>query len=190
MLHYSSNFIVLLDANVLFPAPIRDLLMNLACEGLYQPKWTKTIQEEWVVNLLEKRPDLLHEQLMNAVDAMNETFPDANVLGFESLIEGLSLPDDNDLHVFAAAVRSKSEVIVTFNIKDFPSNYIKEFDIEAQHPDLFITNLINLDNSKAISALNNQVRRLKNPPKTKNEVLDTLEKCGLIKSVKMFRELL
>lgn len=189
MLQYSSNFIVVLDANVLFPAPIRDLLMNLACEGLFQPKWTKNIHEEWILNLLDKRPDLLRHQLMNAVDAMNESFPDANVLGFESLIDGLTLPDDNDRHVFAAAVRSKSEVIVTFNIKDFPNSYLKEFDIEAQHPDLFISNLINLDNSKAMNALDKQVRRLKNPPKTKSEVLDTLEKCGLIETVKIFREL-
>ncbi|MCX6299929.1 MAG: PIN domain-containing protein [Bacteroidetes bacterium] len=189
MLQYSSNFIVVLDANVLFPAPIRDLLMNLACEGLYQPKWSTIIQEEWVRNLLEKRPDLLRSQLSKTVDAMNETFPDANIKGFEELINGLTLPDQNDRHILAAAIRSKSEVIVTFNSKDFPKDYLKNFDIEIQHPDLFVNNLINLDNVKAMNALNNQVKRLVNPSRTNSEVLGTLEKCGLIQSAKIFREL-
>ncbi len=138
MLHYSSNFIVLLDANVLYPAPIRDLLMNLACEGLYKPKWTNSIHEEWVQNLLEKRPDLSHRQLLKTVNAMNETFPDANVTGFEELVNGLTLPDKDDRHILAAAIRSKSEVIVTFNLKDFPNEYLKMYDIEAQNPDLSV----------------------------------------------------
>jgi predicted nucleic acid-binding protein len=188
MLKYSSSFIAVLDANVLFPAPIRDLLLNLACEGLYQPKWSDAIQEEWVRNLLVKRPDLLQSQLSKTVDAMNATFPDANIKGYEKFINGLKLPDPNDRHILAAALKSKSGVIVTFNVKDFPQDYLKNFEIEIQHPDIFVSNLINLDELRANLALTSQVKRLVNPPKTKQEVITTLEKCGLNRSAKLFRE--
>jgi len=188
MLKYLSSFIAVLDANVLFPAPIRDLLLNLACEGLYQPKWSDAIQEEWVRNLLVKRPDLLQSQLSKTVDAMNATFPDANIKGYEKFINGLKLPDPNDRHILAAALKSKSGVIVTFNVKDFPQDYLKNFEIEIQHPDIFVSNLINLDELRANLALTSQVKRLVNPPKTKQEVITTLEKCGLNRSAKLFRE--
>jgi len=187
-LKYLSSFIAVLDANVLFPAPIRDLLLNLACEGLYQPKWSDAIQEEWVRNLLVKRPDLLQSQLSKTVDAMNATFPDANIKGYEKFINGLKLPDPNDRHILAAALKSKSGVIVTFNVKDFPQDYLKNFEIEIQHPDIFVSNLINLDELRANLALTSQVKRLVNPPKTKQEVITTLEKCGLNRSAKLFRE--
>lgn len=188
MLKYLSSFIAVLDANVLFPAPIRDLLLNLACEGLYQPKWSDAIQEEWVRNLLVKRPDLLQSQLSKTVDAMNATFPDANIKGYEKFINGLKLPDPNDRHILAAALKSKSGVIVTFNVKDFPQDYLKNFEIEIQHPDIFVSNLINLDELRANLALTSQVKRLVNPPKTKQEIITTLEKCGLNRSAKLFRE--
>ena len=83
MLLTSLNAIAVLDANVLYPVPIRDLLLSLANEGLFQPKWSSIIQEEWVRNLLLKRPDLSRNKLLKTVDAMNETFPEANITGFE-----------------------------------------------------------------------------------------------------------
>ena len=73
----------MLDANVLYPAPLRDYLLHLAGVELYKPKWTKAIQEEWVRNLLENRPDLKKENLVNTRDAMNAAFPDANIFNYE-----------------------------------------------------------------------------------------------------------
>lgn len=89
------------------------------------------------------------------------------------------MPDNNDRHVLAAAIKANANIIVTFNIKDFPSSYLKSFGIEVQHPDKFITNLINVDKQTSIKAFNNQVRSLKNPPKSGEEVLSVLAKCGL-----------
>jgi hypothetical protein len=130
----------------------------------------------------------LQSQLSKTVDAMNATFPDANIKGYEKFINGLKLPDPNDRHILAAALKSKSGVIVTFNVKDFPQDYLKNFEIEIQHPDIFVSNLINLDELRANLALTSQVKRLVNPPKTKQEVITTLEKCGLNRSAKLFRE--
>jgi hypothetical protein len=62
--------------------------------------------------------------------------------------------------------KNNVDVIVTFNLKDFPSKYLSKYDVDAQHPDEFVSNLINLDKVKCQNALSNQVKNLKNPPKT------------------------
>ena len=116
---YSPRFVVVLDACVLYPAPIRDLLLNLADLEIYSPKWTEIIQDEWIRNLLENRPDLTKSKLARTVKAMNTAFPDAEVHSFEELIEFLELPDENDRHVLAAGITCKADAIITFNIKDF-----------------------------------------------------------------------
>lgn len=101
---YSPRFTVLLDACVLYPAPIRDILLNLADLGIYSPKWSEIIQEEWIRNLLENRPDLSKLKLRRTVQVMNAAFPDAQVHSFEELIDLLELPDLGDRHVLAAAI--------------------------------------------------------------------------------------
>lgn len=176
---YSSNFIAILDACVLYPAPLRDLLLSLADGGLFKPKWTDEIQDEWIRNLVENRPDLKREQLIATTQAMNTAFPDSNVENYEALIEAISLPDPGDRHVVAAAIRSTANVIVTFNLKDFPSSITEEFDIDVQHPDSFLSNVYDLNPTKAKEAFRKQVRRLKNPPKTTSEVLIQLQKSDL-----------
>jgi predicted nucleic acid-binding protein len=186
----SSGFAAILDANALYPAPVRDLLLHLASTGLYKPKWTDKIHEEWIRSLLENRTDLKEKSLRSAQTAMNNAFPDANITHYESLINCLILPDEDDRHVLAAAIKDKVDVIVTSNVKDFPTAVIKEFGIEIQHPDKFIVNLIQSDQSKAIAAFTNQVNNLKNPPKTKQQVLETLTNAGLGKSTALLKTLL
>lgn len=178
MIH-SPKFIAVLDACVLYPAPIRDLLLNLADFDLYTPKWTDKIQEEWTRNLLLNRPELKAEQLQKTADAMNKAFPDSNVKNYESIIPAVNLPDRDDGHVLAAAIRCSAEVIVTANTKDFPNEYLSQFDIEAQHPDFFIANLIDLNSEKAFQAFQQQVLNLKKPPMTEVQVLENLKKVGL-----------
>lgn len=184
---YSSNFIAVLDACVLYPAPVRDLLLSLADVGLYKPKWTAEIQEEWSRNLLLNRADLKKEQLEATMHAMNMAFPDANVERYEGLISGITLPDPHDRHVMAASIRARADVIVTFNLKDFPKSIAVNYDIEILHPDVFLTNLHDLHPAKAKEAFNKMVKRLKNPPKPAAEVLVTLKGCGLTEMVERLR---
>ncbi|NHE56685.1 PIN domain-containing protein [Cyclobacterium plantarum] len=171
---YSSHFIAVLDACVLYPAPLRDLLLSFADCGQYKPKWSAEIQEEWSRNLLLNRPDLKKQQLQLTVESMNLAFPDSNVEKYGSFISGIILPDPDDRHVIAAAIGSKANVIVTFNLKDFPGSIEDEYGIEIQHPDDFLTNVYELHPVKAKEAFRKMVKRLKNPPKTYTEVLDTL----------------
>jgi predicted nucleic acid-binding protein len=184
---YSSNFIVVLDACVLYPAPVRDLLLSFADSELFKPKWSSRIQEEWCRNLLLKRPDLSQEQLDMTVRAMNMAFPDAQIEKFESLIPGISMPDKNDRHVVAAAIRAKADVIVTYNLKHFPQSVGKEYDIEILHQDIFLTNVYDLHPEKATESFIGMVKRLRKPPKSSSEVLEALLKSGLKNTVEKLK---
>ena len=109
---YSIPFSVILDANVLYPAPVRDLFLNLADLNAFSPRWSEIIQDEWVENLLKNRPDLSRNKLMRTVNLMNAAFPDAAVFDFEEIIDQVELPDSNDKHVLAAAIKSEANAIL------------------------------------------------------------------------------
>jgi len=171
------------DANVLYPAPLRDYLLYLASLGVYEPVWTTAIQDEWIRNLLKARPDIDKAALEATRQSMDKAFPGSNITGYESLIESLSLPDSDDRHVLAAAIKAKAQVIVTANLKDFPASALIPYAIQAEHPDTFVSECIDRDRSKALKALENQVKALKKPALPLETVLKNLEANGLVKSV-------
>ncbi|WP_017905228.1 PIN domain-containing protein [Pseudomonas asplenii] len=183
-----SPFTAVYDANVLYPAPLRDLLMHLALTGTYRARWTAHIHEEWKRNLLIKRQDLTQAQLDRTSKAMDRAIPDALVTGYESLCSGLTLPDADDRHVLAAAIKCSASVIVTFNLKDFPVDALRPFDIEAVHPDDFITDLFDLDRAAVLEAVQAQRASLKNPPCTAKKLLERLQAQGLAQSIKLLSE--
>ena len=178
-----SSFTAVYDACVLYPAPLRDFLMWLALSGLYRARWTEEIHCEWKRNLLKNRPDLTIEQLDRTSQLMDLAIPDACVDSYEDLIVGLSLPDDDDRHVLAAAIRCGADVIVTFNLKDFPIRSLEPFGIEAQHPDEFVENLFHLDSSAVIAAAQKQRQHLKTPTMDVDYFLALLQRQGLDQSV-------
>jgi len=161
-----SNFTAVYDACVLYPAPLRDFLMWLGLSGRFRARWSSQIHEEWKRSLLRDRSDLTAEQLNRTSALMDQAIPDALVTGHEAIAENLRLPDPGDRHVLAAAIRCGASVIVTFNEKDFPADALEPFGIEAQHPDLFVDNLFDLDPAAVIAAAQRQRRQLKNPPMT------------------------
>jgi hypothetical protein len=171
------------DANVLYPAPLRDYLLYLASLGVYEPVWTTAIQDEWIRNLLKARPDIDKAALEATRRSMDKAFPGSNITSYESLIEGLSLPDPDDRHVLAAAIKAEAQIIVTANLKDFPAGALIPLAIRAEHPDAFVSECIDRDRPKAIKALENQVKALKKPPLPVETVLKNLEANGLVKSV-------
>lgn len=129
-----SQFTAILDACVLHPAPLRDLLMHLALTDLFRAKWTDAIHEEWIRSVLENRLDLTREQLERTRQLMNAHVRDCLVTNYEDLIPVLTLPDPDDRHVLAAAIRSSADVIVTFNLGDFPPETLKKWGIEGATP--------------------------------------------------------
>lgn len=184
-----SNFTAVYDACVLYPAPLRDLLMQLALTDLYKARWTNDIHDEWIRNVLKNRQELTLEQLTRTKQLMNTNIRDCLVEGYQSLISSLQLPDPNDCHVLAAAIRCQAGVIVTFNLKDFPIEFLNPYEIEAQHPDQFILHLLDLNAAKICNAAEMCRKRLRKNPKTPEQYLSLLLKQGLPQTVATLREL-
>ncbi len=134
--------------------------------------------------------DINVKKIDYVISQMNLAFPDAQIFNYQSLNDNIKLPDKNDHHVLAAAIYAKVDWIVTFNIKDFPYEYIRNFNISVTHPDDFIVMLIEQYGKQIKIALNNQVKSLKNPPLSYDFVLSNLQKCGLKKSVNQLKEIL
>jgi hypothetical protein len=184
----SSHFTVVYDACVLYPAPLRDLLMHLALSDMYRARWSDMIHDEWTRHVLANRPDLTPDQLKRTRQLMNAHVRDSLVTGFEYLIPSINLPDPDDRHVVAAALHSGASLVVTFNLKDFPADALKPYNLAAQHPDDFIMDLLDLHPASVLEAAANHRRSLKNPPKTADEYLDTLLAQGLTQSVAVMRQ--
>lgn len=176
------------DANILYPAPLRDLFIRLAQGGLVRARWTETIHDEWLRNVLKDNPQLSPERLARTRTLMNEAVRDCLVSGYEDLIDSLSLPDPDDRHVLAAAIRASAEVIVTYNLKDFPAEIMARFDIEALHPDEFLVSLFDLAPGLVCAAVKRQREGLHNPARTAEELLATLESQGLTQAVARLRQ--
>lgn len=114
---------------------------------------------------------------------MNAAVPDCLVTGYEGMADSVTLPDPDDRHVLAAAIRCQAGVIVTYNLKDFPADKLAPFGIEAQHPDDFVSNLFELAPGPVCAAVRNQRLSLSNPPKTVRDMLDTLLTLELVATV-------
>lgn len=167
------------DANILYPAPVRDLFIRMAQAGLVRAKWTEAIHEEWMRNVLEDNPHLSAEHVARTRSLMDGAVRDCLVTGYEELITSLSLPDPDDRHVLAAAIHAGADVIVTCNLADFPAEALARFGIEAQHPDDFLVYLLDEAPDVVCAAVKRQRESLRNPPKTAEELLATLENHGL-----------
>ena len=111
--------IVAADACVLYPAPLRDLIMQFVPFELFRVRWTEEIHAEWMNSLLANRSDLSRDRIERTWFRMDHQVLDALVTDYEPLIPGLTLPDPNDRHVLAAAIHCGGKLILTNNLKDF-----------------------------------------------------------------------
>jgi len=176
MIH-SVRFKCVLDTNVIYPIEIRDLLFLLAHYDLYTPKWSAHIFDEWKEVMMRK--GLSEEEANRRTQKANQAFPDALVTNYSGLIKGLELPDPKDCHVLAAAIKTNANVIVTNNIKDFPSDYLNSFGLAAKTADDFLTDIIDLNPEQATKAFKEMVLNRRNPDLDEFQVLDILRKRGL-----------
>ena len=170
----------LLDANVLYPAPVRDVFMQLAVSNLFRAKWTADIHREWIDALLRNEPRRGRTALERTRDLMDQAIHDCLIKGYDAFIPALELPDPNDRHVLAAAIVGRCDVIVTLNLKDFPDAAVGHFGIEVQHPDEFLCNHLNLAPGLFCEAIRKVRARLTEPPFTPEEYLANLTQQGLV----------
>lgn len=176
MIH-SVRFTVILDTNVVYPVIIRDVLFWFAYYDLYTPKWSEHIFDEWEKVMKER--GVSEEDARLRISKANLAFPDALVQNYNGLIPHLELPDENDRHVLAAAIKANANLIVTNNIKDFPLEYLQTFSLSAKTADDFLTDIIDLNQEQAVAAFKEMVLNRKNPKQDEFEVLNLLRKAGL-----------
>jgi predicted nucleic acid-binding protein len=183
-----TNFTALYDACVLYPAPLRDVLLELALTDLFRARWSYMIHDEWTRHLLATRPDLNSAQLQRTRQLMDSHVRECLVEDFETLIPSLTLPDADDRHVLAAAIRGRADVIVTYNLKDFPDKELAPYGVTAQHPDEFLTHVLDLSPGLVCGAIRTVRARLTSPPKNVSAYLQTLEQQALTQFVADIRQ--
>ncbi len=176
MIH-SIRYKCVLDTNVIIPIEIRDLLFWFAHDDLYTIKWSKHIFDEW--EDVMRRNNIQEKEIKKRIGWANLAFPDAMVNNYEVLIEGLSLPDEKDCHVLAAAIKTNANIIVTNNLKDFPSKYLSTFGLSAKNADDFLTDTIDLNPTVAINSFRKLVLNRRNPNLDEYDVLDCFRRNGL-----------
>ncbi|MFJ9720877.1 PIN domain-containing protein [Streptomyces sp. NPDC101213] len=179
-------FTVLYDSNVLYPNTVRDLLIRLARHGIVQAKWTERILDE-VQEALRRNNVGDDEKRTELRRRMNAAVRDCLVTGYEPLIEGLKLPDPDDRHVLAAAIKAGAQLIVTDNRKHFPPDYLNNWDIERKTADDFVMDLIDLDDRVVYGCVMEIADSRTRIPVTFEDILDQLERSQLIGAVSMLR---
>jgi len=177
-----ASFCALFDACVLYPYSVRDILLELSNADLFRGRWSDKILDECFAALEKNLPDA-KDKLMRTRELMVLHAEHASIEGYQYLEEALSLPDSGDNHVLAAAIHGRADVIVTYNLKDFPADLLSPYGIEAQHPDEFLSHLLDLDAGKVCGAIRTCRARLQNPAMSVGEYLEALQKRELLEFV-------
>jgi predicted nucleic acid-binding protein len=156
-------FVVIYDASVLYPSTLRDLPICIAQSGMIQAKWTEQTFDEMFGALKRDRPELDPTKLDRTRVLLATAVRDWKVVGYEPLIDSLKLPDPDDRHVLAAAIRARAQVIVTTNLRDFPHDELRHWDIEPKSPDEFVRDQIGLDRAVAYASVQQIADSWRNP---------------------------
>ena len=135
---------VLLDACVLYPTVMREMLIGVAKAGLYQPQWSARILEEWARATVKIGPRA-ESIARGEIAVLRALWPNSEIPASKGLEARLWLPDPNDVHVLAAAIAGSSDVIVTMNAQDFPQNILQEEGLIRRDPDGFLLDMLARD---------------------------------------------
>jgi predicted nucleic acid-binding protein len=171
-------YTALLDANVLVPYTLTDILLRLSEAGFFRPLWSTEVLAETERTLAHLYPDVDSSRFHDRLAAMDLFFTDATVTGWESLLDSIELPDPDDRHVVAAAVVGGADAIITANLTDFPDSTLAAFDIVAVHPDTFLLDQWDLDPTLAAQILRDTAAARQRPEVTVADVLDQLSRSG------------
>ena len=170
---------VLLDANILYPAPMRDIFMQLAVDDAFRARWTADIHREWIDALLRNESWRDRAALERTRNLMDRSTRDSLITGYETLIPALDLPDPDDCHVLAAAIVGRCDGIITRNLRDFPDVAVEPYGIEVRHPDGFLSERLDLAPRTFCESVRRVRARLVSPPLTVEEYLAVLGRQGL-----------
>jgi hypothetical protein len=180
--------IVLCDANIFYSILMTDLILSLGEAGLFRPRWTNEIHEEWIRNVLEDQPQRTRDELERRRAFMDQAINDDLVENYEHLIDALSLPDPDDRHVLAATIEVGAEILLTFNQRDFPAAVLSAHGIAAPHPDAFLCQLMNEEPATILSVIEGMRTKRKRPEITTDQLLEKLSRLGIARFVKALRD--
>jgi hypothetical protein len=152
--------VVIFDACVLYPFHLRNIVVQIAVDRLVDARWSDEIHDEWIRNLVADVPGIPIERLQITRKLMNDALPDATVTGYRAHLEAITLPDPDDPHVVAAAIAAGASVILTWNLRDFPTKELKKHGLVRQTPDVFLTDLYDKAPDLALASLANARRNL------------------------------
>ncbi len=171
------HFPVFLDTCVLYPIVLTDTLLRVAEQSVFRPHWSGDVMDE-LQRKLAQVPDVGEERARRRIAAMNRAFPAATVTGYEPLIGGMQC-DPKDRHVMAAAVHSECQVVVTYNLKDFPTEAMVKHQLEAVHPDTFLLDQLDLYPEAVYAALRRQSAESARPRLTALHLMASFERLDL-----------
>lgn len=171
--------VAVLDANVLYSATLRHLIIHVAIAGAFRAHWTDILQDEWTRSLVRDRPDLDARKINHTRQLMDAYILGALVCGYEAIVETLELPDPDDRHVLAAAIHCGATIIVTVNKADFPASTLAALQMEAMSPDEFVCHLLDIDPQAVVAGARSHRADLKNPTRVPAQYLAGLASKGL-----------
>jgi predicted nucleic acid-binding protein len=183
-----STFTILIDANVFYGARLRSLVLYMAQTKMFRARWSEEINDEWVRNIHQNQAIAL-DKLKHVRDLVNASVLDCLVTGYKPLEAGLNLPDPGDRHVLAAALKTRADIIVTFNVKDFPASVLSPLGIEAKHPDDFLQDLFGISADIFIGALQEDFIHYRAPPLTFDQYVAGFQKAGVPKTASLIESL-
>ena len=159
---------LLLDACVLYPTVMREMLIGAARAGFYNPRWSPRILGEWAHAAARLGPEGA-EVAQAEIAILEAAFPAGSVQNGVQAERGLWLPDADDVHVLAAAVAGSCDGIVTVNAKDFPRNILGDEGLFRSDPDGLLCRFLDEDPDRlrpVAQAVLDQANRLAPAPFT------------------------
>lgn len=175
------------DACILHSEPLRDFMVQLSLSDAMRVHWSNQIHDEWQRSVRRRKPEIEQAKLDRVRALMDKANPGGLVEGYESFIDTLTLPDPNDRHVLAAAIKIKADYIVTTNMRHFPQTSLEPYGIIPLHPDDFVLCILSSYPEDVYKTAKFCRARRKNPPCTAEEYIKMLELQEMVNTAEMLR---
>ena len=179
--------VAVFDACILYPFHLRNIVVQAAVDRLVEAHWTDEIHDEWMRNLAGGAPAIPFERLQATRRLMDDALPGAIVIGYADLIPTVNLPDPDDRHVLAAAIKTGASVILTWNLRDFPATALKKHGLRRQTPDAFLSDLYDQTPDLVVGSLANARRNLNKSRVSASDFVDILNNQKLRQFAKRAR---
>ncbi len=181
-------YTALLDANILYPAGIRDILFRIATHDLCDLKWSPDIRRELMSTFRKLRSDSEYTRFSRHTLPLIDKFLQKGLIKeYDHIVGDVEGINDKDIHVVAAAIRGNCSIILTNNIRHFPAQELENYDITAMTPDEFLVPILQSQPGEFCVAVRNHRTSLSRPPYSIDEYLIKLETDGLIKTSRELR---